>query len=580
LVEIEDLPNERRNVAQALMTLVVQGVKDQSKSGQFRIPDGETSESLGRHHASRIEYELFMNHSEPGGNKTPKYGEQFRAILANVKKNPELLSRILHGSLTAAELSTMPSAEMASEELQKQRAVLKEEAEKQSTMLKEDDGPRVRRTHKGEEYVDDGHLGSTVDSVYTTEPVRQREEGAIDGTGNVSTPAHTAGSPTANDSSAADRRTSSQFDINNVWAKTQQTPDNDGRPFQPPRRTSSAPKQERTQTHDADVDRLLADDGDEYSPHDLDSSDPSIVWRGRIVQPGLADFIATGRFVAGNDFSQFVPWNKFLPEMLEIEGRIAKAKADDYLCGLQWSKKSDVTVHALTPYDNRTAFDGLFEYFSSRGKYAVANKGHGTSELVKDLYISPVAPGDVPPPHIPLLDHVGLEFPVKERMLLVTYVVNKPASWDSMAEQDVTQTPTDYNVLPPHLRQSLSGPAGSPIAAQSPAFPRAGAPFDQGQGGGQTFGPGGLPPNPYNLPTNIGGFGQPSIPQAQYEPPSLQARLQQALGPYADAPVVAQLVTASQGQMEDLMLRNMRDILEREPRARDDMAIFASLLPQ
>ena len=58
LVEIEDLPGERKNVAQSLMSTVVQGVKDQGKSGQFRIPDGETSESLGRHHASRIELSL------------------------------------------------------------------------------------------------------------------------------------------------------------------------------------------------------------------------------------------------------------------------------------------------------------------------------------------------------------------------------------------------------------------------------------------------------------------------------------------------------------------------------------------
>ena len=487
----------------------------------------------------------------------------------------------------------MSSQDMQSEEKQREDAELKEKNDKQSIMVQEEEKPRVRRTHKGDEYVDDEEKQGE-ESVFTTQPVRPREsqgevemsDGAAvpDSEHRPSTSASVAKPPDATTPVDTSRRKSSQFDINNVWAKTQQSPDTEHAPSRPlqhlPRRQSTAPKQER-RTEDADVDRLLADDDndDTYSPAEITSSDASIVWRGKLTQPGVAELTVTGRFIAGNDFGRHIPWSQFLPSILEIDGRLESRKADDYLCGLQWSKKSDVSVIALTPYDNRESFDHIFEYFATRNRYAVGKKGHGISELVKDLYLSPVEAGSQAPPHIPLLDHCSIEFPNAERMLLATYVVNKPASWDT------GDGPLEVNTMPPHVRQSLSGPAASPISSQpGPAFsPRGGFTPDQSanqhyNGGGQTFNHSPLPPNPYNyVDPNAGPATYPTPQQSSFTP---TADMINILGPYSNAPVVAQLAAAAGGSLSTDMLRNTRDIFESDPSRKtlDDMGLFAAAL--
>lgn len=536
-----------------------------------------------------------MNHSAPDKTQPAGYVQQFRQILANLKTNPHLLDRILKESLSADELSIMSSQEMASEELQKERAQLKEEADKQAVMVREEDRPRVRRTHKGDEVVEDDEQQGQLESVFAAQPVRHRESMADTDMPDAGTPPHVdaqggAGSsgrpPLSVETSPSainpDRRASSQqFDINSVWAKTQQSPDTEQASTRLPRRQSSAPRpaqSERRQTDDADIDRLLADDDDQaYSPADIGGEDSTVVWRGKLAQSGVAELTATGRFVAGADFGRFVPWPQFLPDMLEIEGRLAKEKADEYLCGLQWSKKTDVSVLALTPYDNREAFDAIFDYFASRKRYAVGKKGHNISELVKDLYISPVEAGHEPPPHINLLDYCSLQFPLSERMLFATFVVNKPASWDAVPENGapedfsvIMQASQDMNGLPPHMRNP-AGPASSPISAQAPPAysPRPSQGFTPGDhhsnggynGGGNSFNTGSpIPPNPY-------GAQQLVSPLAQ-----------SILGPYAGAPTAAQLLKAAGGNLDENTLRNMRDILEKDPRAREDLKHFTTFL--
>lgn len=518
-MNIEELPKDRRNVALAFSPVIADGIRDRSRGGKYRIPDGHTADSLGKYHSSRIEYALFMNHGGPssGGN----YGLQFRSILANIKKNRALIDRLLSGTLTADELSTMSSQDMASEELQKQRAAMKEEADKQAVMIQEDDKPRVRRTHKGEEVVDDDNQNH-VESVFAAQPVRHRESAAdVEMSGTAGSPPRPengvehAGSPTTRSGEVL-RRESSNFDINAVWAKTQasETP----LLAHPPRRRSSVAQSQPPQaTHDADIDRMLADDpDDEYQPPDSkgEFGDPTIAWRGPLIQPGVTDLLVNARFVAGNDFSRppgQIPWSSFIPSKLEIEGRLAKAKADEYLCGLQWSRKSDVAVLALSPYDNELAFNTIFDYFHSRGRYAVAKKAHGISPLVKDLYITPVEAGTEPPPHMGLLDHCELAFPVGERSMLATFVVNRPSEWGS----------------PP-----------SELPQDSPAVP--------------------------------------SVPP--FTPTDALSDVDRILGPLATSPSVQELLRAAGGVLGEQQLLNLRHILERDERARYDLNILNGLL--
>ncbi|KAF2227410.1 transcription factor S-II, central domain-containing protein [Elsinoe ampelina] len=579
LVDFSMLPKDRQNVGIVLEKLVKDGLDAKLKAGTYTLPEGQNANFLSHRLAQLIEYELLMNHGPPS--KGSGYGAQFRSINANFKKNPALLDRLLKKTLTPSELATMSSQDMASEELQRERERMKEEADKQAVMIREDDKPRVRRTHKGDEYVDDS-VNNDVGSVFTSKPVRRREsEIDVEGAGSPTLPTGTAGSPVANgrprpiDTPAPidQRRQSSQnFDINNVWAKTAASPDLErASSFQaPPPNGASAtqPLSQNKVSGDADIDRMLADDNDDYSPADAKPADGEVIWRGKFTQSGVNALTVSARHAAGNDFSRFIPWQTFLPSQLEIEGRLEKGKADDYLCGLQWSKKSDVSVLTLSPYDDRKAFDEIFEYFSKRNKYAVGKKGHGCSELIKDLYISPVEANQAPPPHIDLLDYCSLKFPLPERVLLATFVVNKPASWD---QADAMPLPPETNF--PSSRMSLPGPAASPINPSGPGFspaPRQGFTPETSA----------FPPNPYNsAPTAQQGYGQPTPPPAQ--PTMLvpnDPAAQQILGHYVNCPVAQQILTATSGRVQETEARNMRDIFEAEPAARERMDIFASVV--
>jgi hypothetical protein len=296
----------------------------------------------------------------------------------------------------------MSTADMASEELQRQRAVMKEQLDRQAVAVEVAEGPRYRRTHKGDELIEDENAAFK-EGVSAAQPVRERSSVQdIDEAGSPT--AIAAGSPeplkvdTVRSPSVTQsgprRQSSQQFDMNNIWAKTAQSPTSStfatggaggARPMQMPPKRRSSVKQQPSQDggtpggtkEDADVDRMLQDDDDDetYSPAEYSDSD-GIVWRGKLLQ--AADAVSpavNARFVAGRDLTNTVTWRDLLPPHLSIDGRLQIGKAEEYLCSLQWSQSSDVSVLALTPYDDADGFEKVWQYFRSRGRCCCSSLG-------------------------------------------------------------------------------------------------------------------------------------------------------------------------------------------------------------
>lgn len=618
IVDIEKLPKERQNIAVALSKVIVESIADQVKAGQYRIPDGQTAKSLGDKHAAKIEYALQMNHEGPGHKP---YAAQFRMLHANLKQNRTLLLELLSGSLTADSMATMQSSDMASDKLLQERAAIKAEADRHATIDQKDSGPRYRRTHKGDELIEDE--SATTSSAPVSRPVRQSISDA-DAAGVSPTHEGAPGSPTQPsqtpmtvDTGKAsgpghERRTSSQqFDVNTIWAKTAQSPtqSNAPRPMQiPPRRRSSIQHQADGAKEDADVDRMLAedDDDDNYTPAEPTGED-SIVWRGKLVQSsGDSEPTVNARFVAGRDVALTVPWKQMLPDKLNIDGRLQIQKAEEYLCGLQWSSSSDVSVLAFTPYDDAPAFTQFFEYFASRQRYAVVNKDKPS--LVKDLYIIPIEPGGKIPDHIEMLEHCTIKRPIEERLLLATFVVarasNEPPTPTPQPSavavpQDIPsqqQQSTNGHHLPQHMRNSIAGPQGSPLPPSGAHFsptPNANA------GSGSPF-----PPNPYSVPPSAQmptsntppNYPQHQHPQQHYPPPHMQPHTPQyqAPPPPQPAPIMnplaaqilgdlqfcpsAQQVMLADPHISEDKLQNLKRILVEDESARTDIGALAAKL--
>ena len=585
LVDIEQLPADRKKIATLLSKTIADDIEERLATG-FVMPDGQTAHSIGNYYAARIEYALQMNYGSP---KESGYAQQFRNLSPALKRNKVLIERLLDGSLTADELATMESKDMASEELQRERAKMKEELDRQVVAVQEE-GPRIRRTHKGDEIIEDENEHATAFGT-NAQPVRERTGGAEDGDGSpVKTDGQDyayPGSPSQADQTVLsvntqrpsvdeqNRRTSSQnFDIGNIWAKTVQSPTTGTaapRPMQmAPRRRSSVQQQPRDQVDgakdDPDVDRLLADDDETYSPAEL-AGDSTVVWRGKIVHTGEGEPVVNARFVAGRDLSDTVAWEDLIPQTLTIDGRLQVDKAEVYLCGLQHSTSSDVAVLALTPYDDKAAFDSVFQYFASRKRYAVVNTKVGPG-IIKDLYLMPVEVGGSLPEHVNLLEHCTIRLPVEERLLLAVIVVARaPETAVSAADTSLAYNaapPSNGHHIPQHVR-AAPGLAGSPLNTNGPTFSPS-AHMPPGNGGYAPPTPNTFPPTPYSAPESY-------APQPSHQNPLVA----EILGHLQFAPTAIQVV-GSDPNIDRAKLLNLRAVLEQNPAAQMDIGELARLL--
>lgn len=568
LVEkITDLQSEdRRRVATAIVKLFVDQTKQAEKQHAFSLPPGQKADAFGLRLGLAVEYAVYLNFWGQAGKPSEQYSDKFRAILHNVKANPELRNRLLSGSLSPNDFSKMSRDDMASKELQEKKAEMMEKSEKQHMLIQEE-GPRMRRTHKGEELIEDeSHMADVADTAFSA-PVMRKRPSQVDtsikqGSPEAPSPQSPAAvelpetlraespkiekplkvdtSAPAQPATAPERKSSNNFNIQDVWQGVK-GPEPGSRHVSRPSESAITPVQHTPGPGvqaDAEIDEMLKDEPeeDEYEPADYAAEPGSAIWHGKMAMAGIASFNGSGKYVAGADLSSHLPWHTLIPTSLTIEGRIDIDRASEYLCGLRWSNTTDVVVVCVTPTgeaENITQFDKLFKYFTERKRYGVIGKS--TVAAVKDTYVVPLEAGVTKKPDfVQLLEYCTIEDPTPERMLLLTFVVkanNSPST---------AQTPR-------HLDASS---VASPIATSNGPHPMGQHPgFQNSPTPAMPF-----PPPTQHLPPYANNHNQtqhaymPPHPNQQQQQQSADTgakgmdAARQALGELADAPVVAQLL--------------------------------------
>ncbi|CAI7570207.1 unnamed protein product [Penicillium glandicola] len=529
---LDELMPARKSVATHLIKLFVDQITAALKAGSFTLRANQPVEDMAQHLALSIEDAMYESICGRSGEPNESYKAQLRSIMFNVKKNASLRDRLLIGSLSPKLLSQMTTGEMASKELQQKDAEIKREADRHHTIVQEQ-GPRIRRTHKGEELIEDEHHGAN-ESVFSRGP---RRAVADDGS-----PAHK--SPTSPQQAKIEQdgyvRGLSPEGAHHDHVFPEVAP------------AIYEPLPSGRVQADAEIDQLLRDDepySPPYSPKDFD--DDGTVWRGKVSMPPIGEFSSSAKHVGGADLSGRIPWTQLAPSTLVVDGRIDIRRATDYLCGLQFSKSTDVSVIAVGSPDqpaDRAGFDKMFDYFHSRGRYGVIGK-HPLS-AVKDTYIVPMEIGTTTMPEfIELLENITLEGPITQRLLLTVFVVKTSESNPS-------------SVQPPSHQASQEPPvSASPAVAATPQQPQ----FSVG-----------IAPTP---PSHFGGFNpnpaaygqQTPVQQGQITPQQQPALIGlpaavQVLGAQVDAPAIQQLLkTAPNVDMAQLSV--VRDILLRQPAA-------------
>ena len=523
---LDELMPSRKSVATHLIKFFVDQVTVALKAGSLTLRANQSSEDLAHQLGLSIEDAMYENICQRTGEPSEPYKSQLRSIMFNVKKNISLRDRLLVGSLSPKVLSQMTSGEMASEELQQKDAEIKREAERQHMIIQEQ-GPRIRRTHKGEELIEDENHGAN-ESVFSSGP--RRAPGEAEGSPTDGAPTSPKGPQHANPDGFARAPSPGGNHHEDVFPEV-------------------APNIREPVPHgkvqaDAEIDQLLRDDEPEsppYSPKDF--NDDGIIWRGKVTMPPIGEFSSAAKHVGGADLSGRIPWSQLAPSTLFVDGRIDIKRATEYLCGLQFSKSTDVSVIAVTSPDQaeqKAGFDKMFDYFHSRGRYGVIGK-HPLS-AVKDTYLVPMEVGTTAMPEfIELLENISLEGPITERMLLTIFVVKTGES-----NPPSVQPPSHQASQEPAVSASpLTAVASTP---QQPQFSSAMAP---------------TPPHQF------AGYNQNTTqqPQTSSSLTGLPAALQ-VLGPQSDAPAIQQLLKTAPN-VDTTQLKVVRDILNRQPSAAD-----------
>jgi hypothetical protein len=446
--DVEEIGNAaRKGTAAGLIKMFIAETRDAVKSGSHTLPVGVSAESAGTQLALRVEYALYMIKSPGTAAPNEAYKDQVKLLLPNVKRNHELRDKILSGEVSEVQLATMAAAEMASEEQQLKDAEIIKKSEKQHTII-EEQGPRIRRTHKGEEFVNEADQIAAESTENRASKPKRRESG-IDQDGDTSMNDPDVLSPRETDtrlpplpggrSGPPQRQSSSNFDISNVWetVTVQGSPDTSNQQFPelPQQREPGGPVQEPAGPgvgDDADIDRLLKDEDAEsepYSPKDTADGE-SIIWSGIINGNALGRFHAKAKYAAGaTPDALHLTWQSLIPRELPISGRIEPNKANDYLCGLQYSTTSDVIVVTVSQPDTGNfqdllEFDKIFKYFKERRRYGVITQQ--AEPAIKDIYLIPLDAGDELPEMLRLLEEksIGDEHGrITERMLMIPIVI-------------------------------------------------------------------------------------------------------------------------------------------------------------
>ncbi|KAI4950042.1 hypothetical protein J4E91_004698 [Alternaria rosae] len=575
--DIDSLPQNQKAVAEKLRDTLAPLISTASENRGFRIPDGQTAKSLATKYTLEMSHAAFNLYGEPTGSSSP-YFTKIRTIMFNIKKNTVLVDRLLSGSLKADDLVSMEAEEMASEDKQREYAAMREAAEKQM-ILTEEAGPRLRKTHKGEEIVGEDNFENDHDD-FKQPTLRERESITEDtamqspsGTRPPESPAGASRRPTEIDTAQSEhaRRASANFDINSVFDKVR-SPQHDQQAFLQ-RRQSSMHMQDKppAAVDDADVDRLLKDEDNDVEMSGY-SSDPTVCWQGSINMQSMEPFDAVARFVAGGDFGQIVPWEKLLTNTVAIQGRIESAKGNDYIQNIGHTESHEVSILAVSPVttDGRTIMDHLYEYFHSRGRWGVVPVED--NDILRDLYVIPIEEGGSNlPPFIDMLEYCTIETPRKEHMLILAMVAKLPEikpqlpptqHFERYPEQEIATG----QVAPPVLNNGPS-PLNNPHA---PQFSPVSAAYPPGQYG-----------NPFAAPpANMVPVQQPTPPVNG--PPHHQIpKALEILGPYIDAPVIVTILGSSLSQnsvVSELQMINLRHIVETVPEARDNIAVLTNHL--
>ncbi|KAK9460459.1 transcription factor S-II, central domain-containing protein [Lipomyces oligophaga] len=457
---IADLSDKvRSSVATALNKILFSAVSTSLSNESLQLPEKMSAEEFAESLTLQLEYALYTQFaSKTDVDVGHKYRDKFRTISFNLKdkKNEDLRHRIVTKELDADQIVRMSPEELMNPELQKLAEAVRAESITQST-LQVVEAPRIRRTHKGEEFVGDVdplHPTNYSETNESDRPERdineniERKEIPVNIIENRSvSPAGPALgfqrdlSPNFEMDGYSPYHSNEASDPDASKAEGLQTNDleRENSVAELPAALSPSLRGMKPQIVDDDIARLISNDDDysagdsngqvmlddnDYSPM-LTESDP-VIWRGSLDMYQVGQFSAQavqvgGPLVDGN----IRKWQNIIPPTIAVEGRIAMSRANSYLVDVASTKDLvavTFSIEDITDKDQQAEYIKLFDYFRSRERYGVLRN---KLPFVKDAYLVPLLPADARPDFMNFMGSVSVPRRIANQLLVGVYVVNK-----------------------------------------------------------------------------------------------------------------------------------------------------------
>ncbi|KAK9238404.1 transcription factor S-II, central domain-containing protein [Lipomyces kononenkoae] len=485
---VDDLADKvRKSVAKGILNLLEKAADTAITNDAFKLAEGTSVQEFAEKLSLEIEYSMYEQLAvKTDKDVGHKYRDKFRTILFNLKdtKNSVLRQRVLSGEITPDHLVRMAPEEMMNPELQKLAEAVRAESISQS-ILKKVEAPRIRRTHKGEEFVgdvdpmvtlpenapeaDEGassrdkpnaemrspHIAN--DNVYSRRSVSpftapEQSLPAVIADNDSRDRSQSLQPPDIGETYSEDRRSATpsatsaaadrtDFDIDRVWKSVDSPPPSERRSsFSASHLDEPVSPQPQVQNHgqviDEDIDRLINDDDlshNRASDDDYDHSyspmlepQESVIWEGLISMAGVSEFMGTAVQVGGPLFDDEVRrWQDVIAQSIDVDGRLSKDTAANYLSEVSSTKDLvavSFTVKNPELKEQERAFTRLFDYFRGRDRYGVIRNKFAN---VKDAYLVPLLPADPRPDYMHMISSINIPRIVTRPLLLGIFVINK-----------------------------------------------------------------------------------------------------------------------------------------------------------
>lgn len=398
---------------------------------------------------------------------TAEYMNKIRSIQFNLRKNHALADEVLRGGINPTRLAEMSTDEMANKELKEYMARVRIQAEINVTLVTTD-GPRIRKTHKGEELVEPLRESSRSpkpeailfpsaiekDASNDPEEVRRGRQLTTQDFKNINVVrsatslgfwnSGTNSSSEISNSPNRGKKLSALYGFNLAQDNLYSSEDSDR--YSPPPCLAGV------------VSSLIGQSQREKSSSPLNIFDSpwkgqmttSLAaerWVGRIEMKGIEGICTTGELMGGPESIFGTSWSTILDEIIHLDFDASPGVANNHLKDLCITNSTSVMVVRLNPMDkaDETRWAELFDYFRSIGRYGVIGKNY--LGCISAMYLIFLEIYDRVPAWFEYLDPPSrvATHGRQERVMLVAFAVERSQNGPPRSESD--ESMGDWNPL-------------------------------------------------------------------------------------------------------------------------------------